>query len=93
MSEGRILVALQHEVTTAEARLEEEQAAHKSTQRAAAAREQVHGLPFSYFVVLAHAGQPCFQSNVVKQCGKSSLRQAPHNICNGHAPTGSMTAM
>ena len=42
MSEGRIISALRDEVTTAEVRLEEERAAHTSTQRTAAAREQVN---------------------------------------------------
>lgn len=41
MSEGRIIAALRDEVTAAEARLEEERAAHTTTQRTAAAREQV----------------------------------------------------
>ena len=41
MSEGRIIAALRDEVTAAEVRLEEERAAHTSTQRTAAAREQV----------------------------------------------------
>ena len=41
MSEGRILAALQDEVTAAETRLEEERAAHVNTQRAADARDQV----------------------------------------------------
>ena len=41
VSEGRIVAALRDEVTTAEVRLEEERAAHTSTQRTAAAREQV----------------------------------------------------
>ena len=41
VSEGRILAALQDEVTAAEARLEEERAAHVNTQRSAAARDQV----------------------------------------------------
>ncbi|KAL3143881.1 hypothetical protein ABBQ32_003696 [Trebouxia sp. C0010 RCD-2024] len=40
VSEGRIIAALRDEVTAAEVRLEEERAAHTSTQRAAAAREQ-----------------------------------------------------
>lgn len=41
VSEGRIVAALRDEVTAAEVRLEEERAAHTSTQRTAAAREQV----------------------------------------------------
>ena len=41
VSEGRIIAALRDEVTAAEARLEEERAAHTTTQRTAAAREQV----------------------------------------------------
>ncbi|DBA88229.1 TPA: hypothetical protein ACH3X1_016587 [Trebouxia sp. C0004] len=40
VSEGRIVAALRDEVTAAEMRLEEERAAHTSTQRTAAAREQ-----------------------------------------------------
>ncbi|KAL0037207.1 hypothetical protein WJX79_006059 [Trebouxia sp. C0005] len=40
VSEGRIVAALRDEVTAAEVRLEEERAAHTSTQRTAAAREQ-----------------------------------------------------
>ena len=45
MSEGRIIAALRDEVTAAEVRLEEERAAHTTTQRTAAAREQVPPLP------------------------------------------------
>ena len=41
VSEGRIIAALRDEVTAAEVRLEEERAAHNTTQRTAAAREQV----------------------------------------------------
>ena len=44
VSEGRIVAALRDEVTAAEVRLEEERAAHTSTQRTAAAREQVSGV-------------------------------------------------
>ena len=47
VSEGRIIAALRDEVTAAEVRLEEERAAHTTTQRTAAAREQVPLLPFS----------------------------------------------
>jgi len=41
VSEGRIIAALRDEVTAAEMHLEDERAAHTSTQRTAAAREQV----------------------------------------------------
>lgn len=41
VSEGRIIAALRDEVTAAEVRLEEERAGHTTTQRTAAAREQV----------------------------------------------------
>lgn len=51
VSEGRIIAALRDEVTAAEVRLEEERAAHTSTQRAAAAREQVALLPHALSII------------------------------------------
>ena len=53
VSEGRIIAALQDEVTAAETRLEEERAAHVNTQRAADARDQVSVIA----VLQAHEGQ------------------------------------
>lgn len=55
VSEGRIIAALRDEVTAAEVRLEEERSAHTTTQRTAAAREQV--LPPSWS--LQHVGWLC----------------------------------
>lgn len=54
MSEGRILAALQDEVTAAEARLEEERAAHTNTQRTAAAQEQVGALQMVVNLPMCH---------------------------------------